>query len=65
MPMKKIYNLLYCIDNTKKEDSYSKEFSQVLEDESEVLDLLDKVEFSPSKKAVDNILDFAKKALAL
>lgn len=63
--MKKIYNLLYCIDNTKKEDSYSKEFSQVLEDESEVLDLLDKVEFSPSKKAVDNILDFAKKALAL
>ncbi len=58
--MSKIYNLLYCIDNTKGEKNCIIDFSTFVKEEKTILGFLDNFEFVPSKRVLNNVLDFAR-----
>ncbi len=65
MPMNKIYNFVYSLDSTKKQNNYCVEFSKFVNEEKSVLKFLDEIEYSPSQKVVDKVLDFARKTVAI
>ncbi len=61
--MKKIYNFIYCVDNTDYSDSCFIDLSNFVEENSYVLKILDDLEISPGERVVNNILEFAKNQL--
>ncbi len=61
--MKKIYNFIYCVDNTDYSDSCLIDFSNFMEENSYILKILDDLEISPEERVVNNIMEFAKNQL--
>ncbi len=59
--MKKIYNFIYCVDNTNYYESFCVDAFEFIKKADYVLDILDGLEVSPSQRVVNNILDFARK----
>ncbi len=62
--MKKIYTLFYTINHFDKNEMDLLDVDDILNSGesqfSDVLQLLDKVEYSPGNRAVQNILEFSK-----
>ncbi len=58
--MKKIYNFMYCVDNSDYNGNYLVDFEEFMQEESSVMAFLSNLEFSPNPKVVDSILEFAK-----
>lgn len=61
--MKNIYTLIYSYSNFDKDVDYLLDLSADLEEEELIDELLNKIEFTPRKEIVDNILSYVRKGM--
>ncbi len=58
--MKKIYTIVFALNNTNKDENYVLDFSKIIKNEQIVKKALNRLVFSPRQSLIDSILKFAR-----
>jgi hypothetical protein len=58
--MKKNYTIIFSLNNLNEAENYSLDLSEIIENEEIVKKVIDKIEYVPNPKVVDQILKFAR-----
>jgi hypothetical protein len=58
--MKKNYTIIFSQNNLNKAENYLVDLSEIMENEEIVKNVIDKIDYAPSPRVVDQILKFAR-----